>query len=196
MTTTTFEECAGTREGRRFRIGLISAEGVAVPSDGYEMEIINPATGAVIGTLHEANAAEIDAVVAGAKAVFEKVWRRTAPEVRASMLTAWADAIVQHREELADIEVADVGHLRREALADIDNSARVLRYYAGLADKIEGRTFAQLPDRLSYGLDEPFGVVAGVSPYNGNANFVALKAGPALVAGNCIVIKAPEVAPC
>ncbi|XAS74274.1 aldehyde dehydrogenase family protein [Micrococcaceae bacterium Sec5.1] len=195
MTTTTFEECAGTREGRRFRIGLISAEGVAVPSDGYEMEIINPATGAVIGTLHEANAAEIDAVVAGAKAVFEKVWRRTAPEVRASMLTAWADAIVQHREELADIEVADVGHLRREALADIDNSARVLRYYAGLADKIEGRTFAQLPDRLSYGLDEPFGVVAGVSPYNGNANFVALKAGPALVAGNCIVIKAPEVAP-
>ena len=73
----------------------------------------------------------------------------------------------QHREELADIEVADVGHLRREALADIDNSARVLRYYAGIADKLEGRTFAQLPDRLSYGLDEPFGVVAGVSPYNG-----------------------------
>ncbi|WP_267278957.1 aldehyde dehydrogenase family protein [Arthrobacter sp. CDRTa11] len=145
--------------------------------------------------MHEADAAEIDAVVAGAKAVYEKVWRGTAPEVRARMLGAWADAIVQHRDELADLEVADVGHLRREAMADIDNSARVLRYYAGIADKLEGRTFAQLPDRLSYGLDEPFGVVAGVSPYNGNANFVALKAGPALVAGNCIVIKAPEVAP-
>jgi acyl-CoA reductase-like NAD-dependent aldehyde dehydrogenase len=195
MTTTTFEEFAGMREGRRFRIGLISAEGVTVPAGGYQIEILNPATGTVIGTLHEPGAAEVDAVVAGAKSVFEKVWRGTAPEVRARMLTAWADAIVQHREELADIEVADVGHLRREALADIDNSARVLRYYAGLADKLEGRTFAQLPDRLSYGLDEPFGVVAGVSPYNGNANFVALKAGPALVAGNCIVIKAPEVAP-
>ena len=159
------------------------------------MEILNPATGKVIGTLYEAGAADIDAVVAGAKTAYEKVWRWTAPEVRARMLTAWADAIAAHREELADIEVADVGHLRREALADIDNSARVLRYYAGIADKIEGRTFAQLPDRLSYGIDEPFGVVAGVSPYNGNANFVALKAAPALVAGNCIVIKAPEVAP-
>ncbi|MGF9646891.1 aldehyde dehydrogenase family protein [Pseudarthrobacter oxydans] len=168
---------------------------MTVPTGGHVMEIHNPATGTVIGVLHEPGPAEIDAVVAGAKAVYEKVWRGTAPEVRARMLTAWADLIVRHREELADIEVADVGHLRREALADIDNSARVLRYYAGIADKLEGRTFAQLPDRLSYGLDEPFGVVAGVSPYNGNANFVALKAGPALVAGNCIVIKAPEVAP-
>lgn len=195
MKTKLSEDYALPLGGGDQRIGLISAEGVTVPSGGHEMEIHNPATGGVIGALHEAGAADIDAVVAGAKAAYEKVWRRTAPEVRARMLTAWADAIAVHREELADIEVSDVGHLRREALADIDNSARVLRYYAGIADKIEGRTFAQLPDRLSYGMDEPFGVVAGVSPYNGNANFVALKAGPALVAGNCIVIKAPEVAP-
>ncbi|MFC9335955.1 aldehyde dehydrogenase family protein [Arthrobacter sp. NPDC057009] len=195
MSTKVSEEFDVSVGGGVRRVGLISAAGVVVPSDGYEMEIQNPATGEVIGSLREADAADVDAVVAGAKAAYEKVWRRTAPEVKARMLTAWADAITAHREELADIEVSDVGHLRREAMADIDNSARVLRYYAGLADKIEGRTFAQLPDRLSYGLDEPFGVVAGVSPYNGNANFVALKAGPALVAGNCIVIKAPEVAP-
>ncbi|MDR7159717.1 aldehyde dehydrogenase family protein, partial [Arthrobacter sp. BE255] len=88
MTTTTFEEFAGTREGRRFRIGVISAEGVTVPAGGFEMEILNPATGTVIGTLHEPGAAEIDAVVAGARAAYEKVWRRTAPEVRARMLTA------------------------------------------------------------------------------------------------------------
>ncbi|MDR7161948.1 aldehyde dehydrogenase family protein, partial [Arthrobacter sp. BE255] len=130
------EESAVALGGRPVRIGVISAEGVGVPVGGHEMEIFNPATGTVIGTLFEAGAAEIDAVVAGARAAYEKVWRRTAPEVRARMLTAWADAIVQHREELADIEVADVGHLRREALADIDNSARVLRYYAGLADKL------------------------------------------------------------
>jgi acyl-CoA reductase-like NAD-dependent aldehyde dehydrogenase len=195
MSTKVSEEFDVSVGGGGRRVGLISAAGVVVPSGGYEMEILNPATGRLIGYLHEAGPADIDAVVAGAKAAYEKVWRRTAPEVRARMLTAWADAISAHREELADIEVADVGHLRREAMADIDNSARVLRYYAGIADKIEGRTFAQLSDRLSYGLDEPFGVVAGVSPYNGNANFVALKAGPALVAGNCIVIKAPEVAP-
>lgn len=177
------------------RVGAIFADGVVVPSGGYEMEIENPATGETIGILREADASLIDSVVAGAKEAFVNVWKRSGPDVRAKMLSAWADKITEHREELADIEVADVGHLRKEALADIDNSARVLRYYAGLADKLEGRTFAQLPDRLSYGVDEPFGVVAGVSPYNGNANFVALKAGPALVAGNCIVIKAPELAP-
>ncbi|KQQ20763.1 aldehyde dehydrogenase [Rathayibacter sp. Leaf299] len=177
------------------RIGIISARGVSVPDGGFTMEILNPATGSVIGTLHEADASEVDAVVAGAKEAYETIWRRTAPDVRGRMLAAWASAIADHREELADIEVADVGHLRREVTADLDSCVRILRYYSGLADKLEGRTFAQLPDRLSYGLDEPFGVVAGVSPYNGNANFLALKAGPALVAGNCIVIKAPEVAP-
>ncbi|WP_018763973.1 aldehyde dehydrogenase family protein [Arthrobacter sp. 135MFCol5.1] len=195
MTTITSEE-SGLAQGReKPRVGIISADGVKAPAGGYEMEIHNPATGRLIGTLHEADAAEIDAVVAGAKRAYEKVWRRTAPEARGRMLGAWADAIAARREELADIEVADVGHLRREVLADIDNSTRILRYYAGLADKLEGRTFAQLPNRLSYGVDEPFGVVAGISPYNGNANSLTLKAGPALVAGNCIVIKAPEVAP-
>lgn len=195
MKTKMSEEVALTLAGGSKRIGIISADGVTVPAGGYEMEVFNPATGRVIGTLHEANAAEVDAVVAGAKAVYETVWRRTAPEVRGRMLAAWADAIDARREELADIEVADVGHLRREVRAELESCARILRYYAGIADKLEGRTFAQLPDRLSYGVDEPFGVVAGVSPYNGNANFTAMKAGPALVAGNCIVLKAPEVAP-
>jgi acyl-CoA reductase-like NAD-dependent aldehyde dehydrogenase len=179
----------------RKEIGIISADGVSVPTNGYEMTIENPATGEVLGALREPDAADIDAVVAGAKRAYETVWRKSAPEVRGGMLAAWADAVAARRDELADIEVADVGHLRREALADVDSCVRILRYYAGIADKLEGRTFAQLPNRLSYGLDEPFGVVAGISPYNGNANFVALKVGPALAAGNCIVVKAPEVAP-
>jgi acyl-CoA reductase-like NAD-dependent aldehyde dehydrogenase len=195
MKTKTSEQLDSAPAAAGKRVGIISADGVTVPAGGYEKEILNPATGRVIGTLHEANAAEVDAVVAGAKAAYEAVWRRTAPDVRGKMLAAWADAISAHRDSLADIEVADVGHLRREVLAEVDNCARILRYYAGITDKLEGRTFAQLPDRLSYGVDEPFGVVAGISPYNGNANFVAMKAGPALAAGNCIVLKAPEVAP-
>ena len=111
------------------------------------------------------------------------------------MLGAWADRIDAHREELATIEVADVGHLRSEVLGDIDAAIRLLRYYAGMADKLEGTSFAQVPGRLAYGVSEPFGVVAGISPYNGNPNFTVMKAAPALIAGNCIVLKAPEVAP-
>jgi acyl-CoA reductase-like NAD-dependent aldehyde dehydrogenase len=181
--------------GIRSNVGYISAEGVVTPHGGYVMPIENPSTGKQIAELHEVTAEELDWIVQGAQQTYESSWRHTAPDVRGQLLSAWADRIAEHREELADIEVSDVGHLRREVLAELGSCERTLRYYAGIADKIEGRSFAQLPERLSYELREPFGVVAGISPYNGNANFVAMKAGPALAAGNCIVIKAPEVAP-
>ncbi len=181
--------------GIRSKVGYISDEGVVSVGGGHIMSVENPSTGRQIAEVHEVTAQELDAVVQGAQKAYESSWRHTAPELRGKLLAAWADQIVQHREELADIEVADVGHLRREVLAELGSCERTLRYYAGIADKIEGRSFAQLPERLSYELCEPFGVVAGISPYNGNANFAAMKAGPALAAGNCIVLKAPEVAP-
>lgn len=176
-------------------LGYISADGIADRPSGHVLPVMNPANGETIAELHEVTADELNGIVSQAHQVYESTWRHTAPEARGRMLGAWADAIAARREELADIEVADVGHLRRETIGDLDSCVRILRYYAGLADKLEGETYAQLPGRLSYGVDEPFGVVAGISPYNGNANSIALKAGPALVAGNCIVVKAPEVAP-
>lgn len=177
------------------RLGYISAGGSVLPASGLTIPIENPATGVVWGELHEASPADVDAVVTGAEETYRTVWRHVAPGERGRLIGAWAALIADHRDELTAVEVADVGHLPSEARGDLDSCIRILTYYAGIADKLEGRTFAQLPDRLSYELREPFGVVAGISPYNGNANFVALKAAPALVAGNCIVLKAPEVAP-
>ncbi|MBT2473684.1 aldehyde dehydrogenase family protein [Microbacterium sp. ISL-103] len=177
------------------RLGYISAAGVVRPPGGHTLPIENPATGQILGDLHEVSAAEVDEIVGGATTVFRSTWRDTAPGDRGRLLARWAALISEHRDELAGLEIADVGHLPSEATGDLDSSVRILTYFAGIADKLEGRTYAQLPDRLSYELREPFGVVAGISPYNGNANFIALKAGPALVAGNCIVLKAPEVAP-
>ena len=72
---------------------------------------------------------------------------------------------------------------------------RLIRYYAGMADKIEGKTYSQFPDRIAYGFPEPYGVVGAITPFNANAVMVALKAAPAMVAGNCMVLKAPETAP-
>src|SRR5690606_19812290 len=83
----------------------------------------------------------------------------------------------------------------KETLGDTDVTARILDYYGGMADKIEERTYASYPDRVAYGLAEPYGVVGGISPYNANAIFTAYKAGPALAAGNCIVLKAAELSP-
>jgi acyl-CoA reductase-like NAD-dependent aldehyde dehydrogenase len=182
-------------DARTPRLGVISTRGSVIPDHAELFPIENPATGEIIAEAHEVSADEVDEIVRDAHRVFASTWRRTAPDERGRLLGAWADAIERNREELADLEVADVGHLRSEALGDLSSSVRTLRYYAGLADKIEGTTYAQVPGRLAYGLDEPFGVVAGINPYNGNANFVALKTAPALVAGNCIVLKAPEVAP-
>lgn len=177
------------------RMGYISAEGIVIPKHRNALPIGNPATGEPIAEAHEITAAELDDIVAQAHTVFASTWRHVAPEERGRLLDGWADRIEAHRGELADIEVADVGHLRSEVLGDIDSAVRLLRYYAGMADKIEGTSYAQIPGRLAYGVTEPFGVVAGISPYNGNPNFIVMKAAPALIAGNCIILKAPEVAP-
>ncbi|NKQ55516.1 aldehyde dehydrogenase [Amycolatopsis sp. K13G38] len=176
-------------------VGYLGAAGHVVPGDGQYFDIENPATGVTIGQAHEARPSEVDSVVGQAEQAFNGTWRDTAPDVRGALLRSWAERITAHREELAALELAEVGHVRAEVLGDIDTAARVLTYYGGLADKLEGTTFSQYPHRVAYGMDEPFGVVAGINAYNANMVFVAVKGGPALIAGNCIVFKAAELAP-
>lgn len=176
-------------------VGYISAKGELAPDDGEYLALENPATGEPIGRALEIDAQGLDEVVEGAASTFATTWRRVAPDRKGAMLSAWADLIEARRDELADLEISDVGHLRRDALGDLATCVRLIRYYAGMADKIEGRTFAQFPDRIAYGFGEPFGVVGAIAPFNANAVMVALKVAPALVAGNCVVHKAPEVAP-
>jgi acyl-CoA reductase-like NAD-dependent aldehyde dehydrogenase len=177
------------------RLGYIAADGVVMPEAGQWLPVENPAHGELIAEAYEVTAGDLDDIITQAQAVLVSTWRNVLPDERGRLLRVWADLVLAHRDEIADIEVADVGHLRSEALGDIDSAIRLLRYYSGLADKIEGPSYAQIPGRLAYGVKEPYGVVAGISPYNGNPNFTVMKAAPALIAGNCIVLKAPEVAP-
>ncbi|MDT3444943.1 aldehyde dehydrogenase family protein [Pseudofrankia sp. BMG5.37] len=177
------------------RVGFIGAKGAVVPRSDHYLPVLNPATGETIGEAYEVQADDLDEIVEQARTVYESTWRTTAPDVRGELVRAWADLVRAHRDELADLEVADVGNLRAETMGDVDACVRVLTYYAGMADKLEGRSYAPYPGRVAYGVNEPYGVVAGINPYNANAVFVAYKAGPAVVAGNCIVLKAPDVAP-
>ena len=179
----------------RQRAGYISARGHVLPSAGDYLPLENPATGEPLGEVLEVDAATLDEIIADARSTYEKTWRQVAPDVRGAMMFRWADLIEQRREELADLEIADVGHLRREALGDIDTSVRLIRYYAGMADKIQGHTYSQFPNRIAYGVPEPYGVVGAITPFNANAVMVGLKAAPAMVAGNCMVLKAPESTP-
>lgn len=179
----------------RRRVGFIGAKGVVVPDSDHYLPVLNPATGETIGEAYEVQAADLDEIVEQARSVYESTWRNTAPDVRGQLVRAWADLIRAHRDELVDLEVADVGNLRTEANGDIDVCVRALIYYAGMADKLEGPSYAQFPGRIAYGVHEPYGVVAGINPYNANAVFVGYKAAPAIIAGNCIVLKAADVAP-
>ena len=181
-------------EGRH-RVGYISSRGSVLPPDGEYLPLENPATGEPLGEVLEVDEANLAEIISEAESTYRKTWRQTAPDVRGAMLSRWADLIAQRREELSELEIADVGHLRREALGDIDASLRLIRYYAGMADKIQGHTYSQFPNRVAYGFPEPFGVVGAITPFNANAVMLGLKAAPALVAGNCIVLKAPETAP-
>jgi acyl-CoA reductase-like NAD-dependent aldehyde dehydrogenase len=177
------------------RVGYISARGSVLPAQGEYLSLENPATGEPLGEALEIDELTLAEIVSDAGSTYQKVWRQVPPDVRGAMMLRWADLIEQRREQLADLEVSDVGHLRREALGDLDTSVRVIRYYAGMADKIQGNTYSQFPNRIAYGFPEPYGVVGAITPFNANAVMVALKAAPAMVAGNCMVLKAPETSP-
>jgi acyl-CoA reductase-like NAD-dependent aldehyde dehydrogenase len=177
------------------RFGVVGVAGATTPATGDYFPVGNPTTGQTWAQALEAGPDVVDDVVRSAEQTYLKTWRHTGPEARGQLLRSLADTMLAHKDELTDLEVTDVGHLRREAQTDVERGAEWLNYFAGLSDKIEGRTLAGKPGRLAYEVREPYGVVGGVNPFNGNPLMLAMKLGPALAAGNCLVLKAPELAP-
>jgi acyl-CoA reductase-like NAD-dependent aldehyde dehydrogenase len=180
--------------GSQQRVGVLSADGHTLPAGTY-FPVENPATGEVWAEALESESRHIDDVVSAAAETYRTTWRSMPPDKRGALVARWAELIRAHGEEIADLEICDAGHLSREAQGDVDKAYSWLMYYAGMADKIEGRYLQQVPDRVAYQVREPYGVVAGINPFNANPIMLAWKAGPALVAGNCFVLKAPELTP-
>ncbi|AVH94192.1 MULTISPECIES: aldehyde dehydrogenase family protein [Streptomyces] len=162
---------------------------------GDLLALENPATGTTYAEVREADEELVDQVVAGAAATYRNEWSTVEPLERARLMLRWADVLMDHQDELARIESTDVGHLYRESAADVGAAARWLRYFAGVADKIEGQSVTSHPDRSAFVTREPYGVVAGVNSFNGNMLMFGMKAAPALATGNCFVLKAPELGP-
>ena len=176
------------------RVGIISADGHTFPEGEY-FPVDNPATGEVWAEAFECQQEHIDSVVAAAAETYRKTWRNIPPDRRGALVARWAELIREHTEEIASLEVRDAGHLLAEATGDVDKACSWLNYYAGMSDKQEGRYLQPLPDRVAYQVREPYGVVVGINPFNANLTMLAWKAGPALVAGNCFVLKAAELTP-
>ncbi|AIO69290.1 NAD-dependent phenylacetaldehyde dehydrogenase [Burkholderia oklahomensis] len=168
----------------------------------HRIAITNPATEQTIAHVRNADAADVDAAVAAAKAAFHGAWRDTSAGRRAEILNRLADLIEQHGEEIAQLETLCSGkHIHVSRAIEVAQSATFLRYYAGWATKINGETIApSLPSRAgerytALTFREPVGVVAGIVPWNFSVMIAIWKIASALVTGCTVVIKPSEFSP-
>ena len=166
-------------------------------SDGGRFDSINPATGKVWATAPAATETEVDrAVTAARRAMDEGEWSEMTATGRGRLLFELADLMAENSEHLGSIETTDSGKLAVETRGQSAYVAEYYRYYAGLADKIQGSTLPMdKPDMHVFTTREPIGVVAGIVPWNAEMLLTATKAAPALAAGNAVVIKSSEDAP-
>ena len=179
-------------------------DGKWVPSaSGRTFVTPNPATGDDLATVAEGDAEDIDRAVRAARRAFEKgPWSRMTTSERGRVIWKIGDLILEHTDELAQLETLDNGKPFGVAqVADVPLAADLFHYMAGWATKIEGNSinisvpFAPGANFHAYTLREPVGVVGQIIPWNFPLLMAAWKLGPALAAGNCVVLKPAEQTP-
>ncbi len=158
---------------------------------------LDPATGSAWAEMPAASVADVDrAVDAADRAFLSPEWALMTATARGKLLLRLADLIAENAPRLAELETRDTGKIIRETSAQIAYVAEYYRYYAGLADKIEGAHLPiDKPDMEVWLRREPIGVVAAVVPWNSQLFLSAVKIGPALAAGCTVVLKASEEGP-
>ena len=162
-----------------------------------QFESRDPATGQTWAMMPEARADDVNAAVQAASAAFmSQQWSGITASARGKLLLRLADLISENATTLAELETRDTGKIIRETSAQIAYVAEYYRYYAGLADKIEGAHLPiDKPDMEVWLRREPVGVVAAIVPWNSQLFLSAVKIGPALAAGCTVVLKASEEGP-
>ena len=162
---------------------------------GGTIEVLNPHDNSPITEVAEAREADVDKAVAAAAEAFP-AWRRMAAMDRGRLLLKLADAVEANADELTRLESIDTGHpLRDTRFLDVPRTAVTYRYFGGMADKFEGSVVPVEEGFLNYLLREPVGVVGQIVPWNFPLMFTSWKMGPALAAGNCVVLKPAELTP-
>lgn len=164
---------------------------------GATFESTDPSTGKSWAPMPKASASDTDRAVRAASAAFNTgPWPAMTATARGKLLYKLAELVARDASIIAELETRDTGKVIRETKAVTGYVAEYYRYFAGLADKIEGATFPiDKPDMEVSTRREPLGVVAAVVPWNSQMFLTATKLGPALAAGNTVVIKASEDGP-
>ncbi|MBT9491696.1 MAG: aldehyde dehydrogenase [Paucibacter sp.] len=164
---------------------------------GEQFDCISPINGKSLGQVSRCQAADVDAAVASARAAFDDGrWARRPPAARKRVLLKFADLIMAAKEELALLETLDMGKPIQYSLAvDVPAAARCIAWYAEAVDKIYDEIAPTGPNALALIQREPMGVIGAIVPWNYPLIMSAWKLGPALAAGNSVVLKPSEKSP-
>jgi acyl-CoA reductase-like NAD-dependent aldehyde dehydrogenase len=166
-------------------------------SNGKTFPTINPATGEKIIEVQEGTKNDVDKAVKAARAAFKlgSPWRTMDASQRGKLMYKLADLIFRDKDYLASLETLDNGKPYGDSIGDITASCDFLRYYAGWADKIHGKTIPADGEVFSFTREEPIGVCGQIIPWNYPIMMISWKLGPALAAGNTVVLKPAEQTP-
>ncbi|MBL8584569.1 MAG: aldehyde dehydrogenase family protein, partial [Rhizobiaceae bacterium] len=172
---------------------LIDGEWVGA-SDGALFDSVSPITGEVWARIPEATAEDVDRAVRAADRAFTSgPWAAMTPTQRGKCLRKLGDLLAERSEQLGRTETIDTGKMLKETRWQAKYIADFFHFYAGAADKVSGETLPiDKPDLFVFTRREPLGVVAAIVPWNSQLFLVAVKIGPALAAGNTVVLKASE----
>jgi acyl-CoA reductase-like NAD-dependent aldehyde dehydrogenase len=163
--------------------------------EGNTFDVFNPFDNSLLAKVAEARPADVDRAVAAARKAFP-AWAALSPSDRGVLIGKLADAIEKDRDNLALIESLDTGHpIRDTRNLDVLRTVATFRYFAGMPDKNEGTVIPVDTGFLNYVTRVPVGVVGQVVPWNFPLMFTSWKLGPALAAGNCVVMKQAELTP-
>jgi acyl-CoA reductase-like NAD-dependent aldehyde dehydrogenase len=164
---------------------------------GGRRDVVDPASGAVITTVAEGGAADVDAAVAAARRAFDEgPWPRMSGRERGDVLLKLAGVLQAHREELAQLESLDTGKpIFFARMVDLGDTIDQYTYYGGLASTVQGATRSIRRPGFAYTRREPLGVVGAISPFNFPLILSSSKIAPALAAGNTVVHKPAEDTP-
>lgn len=164
--------------------------------DGPTLPDVDPSSGEPLAEVTVGTEADVDAAVRAARDALEGAWGSSSGTDRRRLILKLAQLLEEDAQELALLSTRDMGMPIAFSYGEVAYCADYLEYFAGWADKIEGEVIpVRAPAVLDYTLTEPVGVVAGIVPWNAPMSLTMYKLGPALAAGNAIVLKPSELAP-
>jgi acyl-CoA reductase-like NAD-dependent aldehyde dehydrogenase len=162
---------------------------------GQRFDVFNPATGALLATAVEADTTDVDRAVAAARAALHGPWRALRPRDRGKILSRWAGLIEAELDDLAQLETYDSGMTIQTARGMISDVLETIAFFVAGTEALAGDAPQTDPTSFRYTLRDPIGVCAAITPWNAPITNAVWKIGPALAAGNTLLLKPAEQTP-